>query len=155
MINRRNVELNLRWTVVVACAVFVLLAVIAVPIWQTLCGNHRIALYGKVVDTQGVAIPDVKIKVQIVYSPHIALPIMYGRGERLRSVEAVTDNSGNFKVTGEYGYGVQVLSFKWSGRSLVDGPPPYPPSSFSYPLKKNALSSASNPVTYVFNREQD
>ena len=99
-------------------AVIVIVALVSVGAWiskrawESLCGNHRIDLYGCIVDEKNQAIPGVRVDVTIFYSDLPSLPMMYGRVERRRTFSVATDENGYFQVIGIVGYGVSLRGFR-------------------------------------------
>jgi hypothetical protein len=111
-----------RLLIIPGCVVGVaLLGVVLVWMWNRICGNDSIVFYGKVVDERGVGIPDLEVDFQILYSDKIALPVMYGREERIRHVAVNSDADGDFELTGASGYAFS-LTFRKDGRALPWAP---------------------------------
>jgi hypothetical protein len=116
---------------------FGLLAIVLIGapyLWVRICGNHRGALYGKVVDSRGQPIPQVNVEIEILYSDRPALPMMFGRKELIRKCTATSDADGDFEFTDITGYSFSIRAFYRDGKKVKYWPPPNPApkTSFSY-----------------------
>src|SRR5207244_2873550 len=67
-------------------------------LWQRICGNYSIHFYGRVVDGTGAGMADVVIRVQLVYSGRVSLPVAFSGSERVRTFEVRTREDGCFEV---------------------------------------------------------
>lgn len=113
-------------------------------IWDSLCGNYRMSIYGRVVGEHGYGIANVEVTFQILYSDRIATKAMYGRAERVRALQVYTDEQGNFEFENERGYSVSIRRFKGDSGDLgFWGPRPYPDSGWVF---DDALGVASAPT---------
>lgn len=121
------------WIRVSACLTIAVCALWLSPlIWGRICGNRPIAFYGRVVDESGHPISRVKIEVQIAYSPGPALPVIYGRPERVRVFYVLTDEDGRFEISSQSGYSLSLRTFGTSrGELSFLGIPPYPQTNWS------------------------
>lgn len=97
-------------------ALIVILILGGSRLWQSICGNYPISFYGRVVDANGRGLAGVKINFAILYSDFPVLPIMFGKVERKRMVSVVSDQSGDFQVTGQYGYSIRGESGSYQGK---------------------------------------
>lgn len=141
-----------RIIVLVAALVVGFLGWVAPRAWQRMCGNHRIAFYGRVVDQQGRPMPGVRVEIQILQSPGIGLPVMYGRGERVKAFVLQTSTDGRFEFGDMWGYSVSIRGLSTATSDLVfAGAPPYPRSNWSLDRAEDRGSLPSTkdqPITY-------
>jgi hypothetical protein len=115
-------------------------------------GNYTITVYGRVVDAEGNGIAGVTIRAQLTSSGGPTVPIMMGRPEQLRFVEAVTRDDGTFEIGPMSGYGISLRQFTWQGSELRQmGPAPSSDVSWSLqdPRDRARLpGTASTRITY-------
>jgi hypothetical protein len=149
-----------RWRVISAVAFLCILVTASIAIrsvWERLCGNSPIRVYGRIVDEVGRPIAGVTVKYRITYSSSIALPVMFGRGELFKDVSAQADANGDYEISGIHGYFVNLVG-------VFSGPVPLE-SAMGIPAPKemgwsldDASQRASMPdmpgkrVTYEFRR---
>ena len=112
-------------------------------------GNYPIRFYGRVVDRNGVGIPKVSISTSIAYSPRRSQLAMYGREEVPKKYVVVTDENGDFELTGVFGFKIAITSFALGGQTLhwAFGPrdPRSPATSFVYTQKESAAQIPDSP----------
>ena len=96
--------------------IVVMLALIARPIWERICGNSPIAFYGKIVDDNGNGVAGVEVNFDILYSDQRAIPVPFGRVEKQRHESVTTDARGDFALKGVYGYSVYLTPAKYRGK---------------------------------------
>jgi hypothetical protein len=102
-----------------AFTTLVVVAFVAVPpVWQRLCGNYNIELYGRVVDEQGRGLPGIRVEARFLYSPVPMVPSPSAGPEAMRFAAAETDANGNFRIGPAYGYAVDFESIKRDGRDI-------------------------------------
>jgi hypothetical protein len=147
---RRAIRYSL---VALALCLLALLVWFGIAAWRSAYGNYTFTFYGRIVDEKGQGIQGATVKLKLLYSDGIALPVMYGRQQRIRELTAITANDGSYRFGPLTGYAVSIIGVKKPGVRLVDTPPPYPRSSWSLddPYSRAELpTSPQRPVVYVF-----
>ena len=90
------------------------------PYLQTLRGNYRVTLYGRIVDQAGTGIQGVRIDCQLLYSTKIGA-LSVGRSENIATTSAYSDDAGNFEVGPVYSYSIDLKRISKDNRDLVPG----------------------------------
>ena len=88
------------------------------PLVQRTRGNYRIDYFGRVVDEQGNGVAGVSVTFRIIYSNGTVKPGMFGRSENFLLVTSVSDTNGDFSISGQYGYVIEVHEVRKGGAKV-------------------------------------
>lgn len=101
----------------IVTGILILLALLARPVWEGICGNSSIAFYGQVIDADGKGMQGVRVTFAVLYSPRPMIPVPFGVTENVRYETVTTDGHGNFGISGIYGYSIRTFSAKHGGKN--------------------------------------
>src|SRR6185312_8385387 len=99
--------------------------------WQKLCGNYRVSFYGKLVDDKGAGIGGATVTFQLLYSNFPAIPVPFGKSEKISHIETVTNAIGEFSLN-TYGYGLSITGTRLGKQRLEFCQLRQPGTTFTY-----------------------
>jgi hypothetical protein len=130
----------------------------APPIWQRMCGNWPIEIYGRIVDVKGRAIADATVVYRVTYCRSPAIPVMAGgSNDRVTKVSVRTDSRGEYTLHGIYGRYAGLVEVQAIGVSLESamGIPCSQETGWLLANRSQRVAMPNVPerrITYTFNR---
>jgi len=127
------------------------------PMWQGMCGNKRIDVYGRIIDENGLPISEAIVTYRITYSNRIAAPFFYGRVEKSKTVSTTTDRNGDYCICGEYGYVINLSGVQLEGVWLTSamGIPSTKETGWLLDSRSDRArmpNTETHRITYIFSR---
>lgn len=93
-------------------------AAVMTSLWQRVCGNYRIAFYGRVVDATGKGVEGVTVTFEGLYSNTPVVPAAFVDVEKKWHKTVKTDHNGDFDLRGAYAYNVRIATVRHGGKPM-------------------------------------